>query len=240
MKRQIVAFSGGKDSTALALEMVRRREPIHGLLVTPTGDELPAVWKHWDAVAEHVGAPVIRPKAPSLAEAIESQKALPNFRMRWCTRLIKIAPMIAWAKTEGRGATVCVGLRADEPARTGIISEHVPTRFPLREWGMGLEDVMRVIAKSPFSVPKRTDCARCYHQRIHEWWDLWHEHPDIFESAVQDEHRTGHTYRTPGRDTWPVGLAELRTAFADGRIPKKRANLELFSGEEEMCRVCSL
>lgn len=239
MSRQIVAFSGGKDSTAMVLEMVRRGEPIDGLLVTPTGDELPAVWKHWGTVAHHVGAPVIRPKAPTLAKAIESQKALPNFRMRWCTRLIKIAPMVAWAKAEGRGATICVGLRADEPARAGIISEHVPTRFPLREWGMSLEDVMRVIAESPFTVPKRTDCARCYHQRIHEWWDLWHEHPDIYESAVQDERRTGHTYRTPGRDTWPVGLAELRAAFASGRTPRRRANLELFS-EEGVCRVCSL
>lgn len=240
MGRQIVAFSGGKDSTALVLEMLRRGEAIDGLLVTPTGDELPEVWEHWDSVARHVGASVIRPKAPTLAEAIDSQKALPNFRMRWCTRLIKIMPMIAWAKTNGQDATICVGLRADEPERKGIISEHVPTRFPLREWGLGLHDVLKIVSESPFSVPKRTDCARCYHQRIHEWWDLWHEHPDIYDSAVQDEARTGHTFRSPGRDTWPVSLADLREAFAGGRTPKKRVNLELFPDGDEVCRVCSL
>ena len=239
MARQIVAFSGGKDSTALVLEMQRRGEAIDGLLVTPTGDELPDVWRHWNEVAEHVGCEVIRPKAPTLEEAIASQGALPNFRMRWCTRLIKIQPMIAWAVGSGADAVICVGLRADEEERRGIISEHVSTRFPLREWGLGLHDVLRIVDRSPFQVPRRTDCARCYHQRIHEWWDLWHDHPDLFASAVEDERRTGHTFRTPGRDTWPVALSELGAAFASGRTPKKRVNLDLFD-DIEICRVCSL
>lgn len=238
MTRQIAAFSGGKDSTAMILAMRDRGEPIDGLLVTPTGDELPELWAHWDRIAAMVRCELIRPKAPTLRECIDAMDALPNFRMRWCTRMIKVQPMIAWAKAQPEDVVVCVGLRADEPERRGIISESLACRFPLREYGMGIAEVRSVIAAHGIDVPARTDCARCYHQRIGEWWDLWQNHPDIFDDAVHDERRTGRTFRTPGRDTWPTPLAELREAFASGRVPKDR-KLPVIAGEES-CRVCRL
>lgn len=236
--RQIAAFSGGKDSTAMVLAMLDRGESIDGLLVTPTGDELPDLWAHWDRIAARVGCELIRPKAPTLREAIDAVGGLPNFRMRWCTRMIKVEPMIAWAKSQTDEVVVCVGLRADEPERRGIISESLACRFPLREYAMGLAEVRAVLALHSIVVPTRTDCARCYHQRIGEWWDLWRTHPEIFDDAIEDERRTGRTYRTVGRDTWPTGLAELRESFAGGRVPKDR-RLPVVPGEES-CRVCRL
>ena len=236
--RQIAAFSGGKDSTAMLLAMRDRGERIDGLLVTPTGDELPEVWEHWDRIAALVGGELIRPKAPTLRQAIDAVGGLPNFRMRWCTRMIKIEPMIAWARSQPDDVVICVGLRADEPERTGIISETLRCRFPLREYGMGLLEVRSILAHHEVCVPARTDCARCYHQRIGEWWDLWRNHPEIFADAIEDEKRTGRTYRTPGRDSWPTSLAELRDAFTAGRVPKDRSKqLPMF---EEPCRVCRL
>jgi predicted PP-loop superfamily ATPase len=41
----VVAFSGGKDSTALALRLHELEEPFK-LLFTPTGDELPELHAH--------------------------------------------------------------------------------------------------------------------------------------------------------------------------------------------------
>lgn len=238
MVRQIVAFSGGKDSTAMILAMLDRGEAIDGLLVTPTGDELPELWAHWDRIAALVGCELIRPKAPTLRECIDAMDALPNFRMRWCTRMIKVQPMIAWAKSQPGDVLVCVGLRADEPTRRGIISESLDCRFPLQEWGIGIDGVREVLARHAVVVPARTDCARCYHQRIGEWWDLWRNHPDIFADAIQDETRTGRTFRTPGRDTWPTPLVELRAEFESGRVPRDR-KLPVVPGEES-CRVCRL
>lgn len=244
----IAAFSGGKDSTAMVLAMFERGEPIDELMITPTGDELPEIIGHWDRVSGMIGLPLTVPDGPSLSDVIESQKALPNFRMRFCTRMIKIVPAKAHVmrrQSQGYDVTMCVGLRADEEERKGIIDEKVNTRFPLREYGMGIDEVWQTIRRHEIRIPERTDCARCYHQRIGEWYRLWLNHPDVFEDAASQEERMGATFRSPGRDTWPVALRDLGNEFEGGRIPKSELNrrqLPLFEdeGANGVCRVCRL
>ena len=236
----VLCFSGGKDSTALGLAMMEHGDPIAAVLVTPTGNEPLDVWSHWDRVAGMIGAPIIRPMAPTLEALIEKFGALPNFRQRWCTRMIKIQPAIAWALRNPL-ATLCVGLRADEDAREGIISTSVTTRFPLREYGMGLADVREMLIKHNITVPNRTDCELCYHQRIGEWYELWRDHRDRFMHGVEIEQRHGHTFRTPGRDSWPTALVDLGEAFKD-RAPSRSLNMlkRDRSTDDGVCRVCSL
>lgn len=240
-RRQIVCFSGGNDSTAMIIAMRDRGERIDGLLVTPTGNELPAVWQHWNMIADMVSAPVIVPPGPTLAQAIESQNALPNFRMRWCTRLIKIVPAIAFAMANS-DAILCVGLRADEEEREGIISRSVDTRFPLREYGMTLADVRGLLECRGIVVPPRTDCAVCFWQRLAEWYELWCDHPDKWAEGERWEERTGHTFRSPGRDTWPVAMKDLRARFEAGDKPERSLKMLAKSREVEgeTCRMCSM
>ena len=114
-------------------------------------------------------------------------------------------------------------------------------RFPLREWGMGEDEVQAELAARNIVVPDRTDCARCYHQRIGEWWELWSNHPAIFADAVADEDRHSATYRTPGRDTWPVALKDLGACFEEGGKPVtslRRMERERMAAGG--CRVCSM
>ena len=126
----VVAASGGADSTAMALEMAERGE-FFDLLFTRTGNELPGVLEHLHKLAEHTGARLYEPPAPTLMELIREFKALPNWRQRWCTRLIKIVPCIAWLKAHP-GRTLCVGLRADEPERQGLYGEQAAYRLVKR------------------------------------------------------------------------------------------------------------
>jgi hypothetical protein len=246
MTTTIACFSGGKDSTAMLLLMMERGERIDGLLVTPTGNELPEVWGHWSRMAALVGAPVVRPKGPTLADLITAHDALPNHRQRWCTRQIKIEPAIAWSKANP-GATLCVGLRADEEARSGIISTSVPSRFPLREAGWGICDVQAAIARHGITVPKRTDCAVCYEQRIGEWFELWRDHPEQWAQGEAWEAATGRTFRSPhpsipgrsGRDTWPAAMRDMAARFAV-EPPARGLKLLQRDREGQACRVCSL
>ncbi len=230
----------------MVLAMAVNNYPLDVLLITPTGDELPGMVAHWELISGLVGLPLTVPDGPTLRDVIDSQSALPNFRMRFCTRMIKIVPAIAWVtrKTvEGSAVVMHVGLRADEAERKGIIDAKIETRFPLRELGMGLPEVQAFLRDRRISIPARTDCARCYHQRIGEWWDLWRNHPEIWADAESDEKRIGNTYRSPGRDTWPVPLEGLRRSFESGRVPRgARLNLELFDGADDqaICRVCSM
>jgi 3'-phosphoadenosine 5'-phosphosulfate sulfotransferase (PAPS reductase)/FAD synthetase len=242
----IVALSGGKDSTALAVLLSERESRPYTYLCTPTGDELPEMFEHWRSLGERLGQRILPIMETTLKKVIEEQNALPNFRMRFCTRIIKIEPYRRFLKAQtALGPVVSyVGLRADEEGRAGgsyADIEGVTMRFPLREWGMGEADVWRALQERDISIPERTDCARCYHQRIGEWWRLWHDHRDIFIDAIADEERMGATYRSPGRDTWPVALKDLSTEFEKGRVPTVKSDprvRDMFRAG--VCRVCSL
>jgi len=230
---QIVAFSGGKDSTALALHMAELGEEF-SMLFTPTGNELPAVRAHVDAISARLNRHVIVPPGPTLASLIETFNGLPSWRMRWCTRMIKILPCIAYLK-EHPGTTLCVGLRADEEERQGLYGDFATYRYPLREWGWGLKEVRDYVRC--VGVPKRTDCAVCYGQRLSEWWMLWRDWPEWWKQGERWEETTGHTFRSPGRDTWPAGLRDLAAEFSKGRVPRGTDRL---LQQEEPCRVCRL
>lgn len=237
----LVGLSGGKDSTALALLLKEQNPSVpYNYICTPTGDELPEMNEHWLKLGEMLGSPVIPLMGGTLKSVCESNNALPNFRMRFCTRDLKIKPFLDLALST-KPCVCYVGLRGDEEARAGTTIDHpeVRYRYPFKEQGLKLDDIWGILSRYSVSIPKRTDCARCFFQRLGEWWDLWNEHPDIYESAVQDEKRYGHTYRSPSRDTWPAALKDLRAEFEKGRIPRgASAQKDIFA--ELKCRECKL
>lgn len=243
----LLALSGGKDSTALALGL-KEREPDLNVTYycTPTGDELPEMFDWWNRLGAILGKRIVPIMEMTLESCIEENAMLPNFRARFCTRQIKIEPAHRLLQRLAGDAPVThyVGLRADEETRLGGVYDDiagVTNRFPLREWGWGLPDVMECLARHSVAdcLPKRTDCALCYHQRIGEWYQLWKNHPDKWAKGCAIEEKYGHTFRSPGRDTWPVSMQKLGEAFANGRIPKSELGARsTMSGGA--CRVCSL
>ena len=234
----IVPLSGGKDSTALALHLkeVEPREYVY--LCTPTGNELPAMLAHWARLEQLLGTPItwVRNGDLTLLSLAERYNALPNHHQRWCTRVLKIEPCVAWMAAH-QPCVSYVGLRADEEEREGMYGDQATYRYPLREWGWGVDDVWRYLTERGICIPRRTDCAWCYDQRLVEWKRLYEEHPDLYEEAVQLEQRMGATFRSPSRDTWPASLKDLRIAFIDGRPVRGEAQYEK---DKERCRVCSL
>lgn len=244
--RHVVALSGGKDSTAMALRLAEVEPRDYIYVCTPTGDELPEMWDWWKELGVMLGQQIKPVMETTLAETIQRHGCLPNFQMRFCTLEIKIMPyrrMLQRFCETGRVISY-VGLRADEEGRAGGAYDDiagVESRFPFREWGWGIREVLGYLSDHGVTVPERTDCARCYHQRIGEWWKLWKNHPEIFADAVADEERYQHTYRTPGRDSWPTALKELRAQFESGLTPKGADQTTMFRGTMTAgCRVCSM
>jgi 3'-phosphoadenosine 5'-phosphosulfate sulfotransferase (PAPS reductase)/FAD synthetase len=239
--KHVIGLSGGKDSTCLALAMRERMPEIFEqaeLICTPTGDELPEMHEHWANLERMLGKPLKRLPNDTLSGLIAKQEMLPNFRARWCTRILKIEPTIEYMESLPPGSVQYVGLRADEPERTGIFGEDIVTRFPLREWGWGLKEVWAFLNERGVCIPARTDCARCFYQRLGEWYILWRDNRALFEDAVQQEQQIGATFRTPGRDTWPTSLLELGKRFEKERPQKSLDRMEREA--ESRCRVCSL
>lgn len=242
--KHVIALSGGKDSTALALRLAEVEPRDYVYVCTPTGNELPEMFAHWRHLGELLGTPITPiTHRTGLHGVVREQKMLPNFRARFCTRILKIEPYRLWLH-QNAPCVSYVGLRADEEGRAGGAYGDiagVEMRFPLREWGWEKADVLAYLEKRGVTIPRRTDCAICYHQRIDEWWDLWKNHPEEWAAGEALEVEIGGTMRSPGRDTWPVAMRDLRIEFESGRTPKAiLKRLEDPAREVGGCRVCTL
>ncbi len=62
---------------------------------------------------------------------------------------------------------------------------------------------------------------------------MYFKHPAHYAKGVALEKKTGHTFRSPGRDTWPADLESLGKEFAKGRIPRN------YGPQGSRCPVCS-
>lgn len=248
--KHVVALSGGKDSTALALRLAEVEPRNYVYVITPTGNELPEMFAHWRHLGELLGTPLtpILNGRKSLQGLIRQWKALPNHRARWCTRELKLEPYYSWL-AEQTPCVSYVGLRADEESRPGMIfpdADGIQMRFPMREWGWKLDDVMSYLRSKNVNVPERTDCAMCFWQRLGEWYQLWSENPDEYQEAealeewVIAERGEVRTFRSPQRDTWPARLSELRAEFEAGKIPQRSLNMMDKRRQVGGCRVCTL
>ena len=240
----IVALSGGKDSTAMAIALREREPRPYTFVCTPTGDELPDMVAHMLRLEWLLGQPIVKLTNGTLASQIELNRMLPNCHARWCTRLLKLKPFGEFIESNAP-AVAYVGLREDEDEREGTrpggdsapIGTKVVQDFPFQRWGWGIEEVRGYLAKLGIIVPPRTDCARCPYQRLGEWYNLWLQQPEIYASAERDEEVWGHTYRSPSRDTWPASLREMRLRFEAGEKPDRSLKMMERDG---MCRACTL
>lgn len=236
----VVALSGGKDSTAMALRLREVEPREYTYVCTPTGNELPEMWAHWRALAALLGAPIVPVIGGTLEGIIESEDMIPNFRARFCTRMLKIEPYAAWLIQQRRPIASYVGIRADEEEREAGDYTNIPgvtMRFPMREWGWTLRNVLAYLDGQQITIPRRTDCAWCFYQTLGQWFDLWRDHPDLYEAAERIEAARGHTFRSPGRDTWPAALKKLRERFERGDVPRG-ADIQQDMFSRQQCRVC--
>lgn len=243
----IVLISGGKDSTALALRLQETERQKYIYICTPTSDELPEMGAHWQYLEAKLGQPIIKlhdPDYPTIFDLIDHFKMLPNFRARWCTRILKIETAQQFYNLV-KPAVIYVGLRADEDHRQGaqLFDKGINQRFPMREWGWTVHKVWNYLNEKGITIPRRTDCGMCFYQRIGEWWNLWRDHPERWAMYEAIEEKYEHTLLSPGKfsDRWPHALKDLRGEFEKGATPRNaEINQMLFPELSGQCRVCSL
>lgn len=193
---EIVAFSGGADSTALAL-----LHPNATVIFTDTGWEFPELYEHIERFEDKTGRQVVRIMGVSLPDIIRERRFFPSFKARFCTREAKILPMNKYLKAVGE-CDLMIGLRADEEGRAGNLSNlvNVRYRYPLRERGMARVDVIRVCLEHDL-LPRypvymaRGGCVGCFYKRKSEIAAMAVLAPDELEELqkleeeIQDERR---------------------------------------------------
>lgn len=248
--KHIGFISGGKDSSAMVLRLQEMHPEIDfDFVITPTGDELPPMKAHWARLEKLLGKRLIvlrDEEHPTIYDLIDHFKALPNWRQRWCTRILKIELAEKYVYELDEAAILYVGLRHDEEKRAGNVNYPIPQGdlfapdikqvYPLREWEWGLKEVVAYLDKRDVCIPRRTDCAMCFFQGLGEWWLLNEEYPDIYQKLIELEDRIGHTLIGPNKNqNWPHRLEDLREEFRSGRKP-----LTVERYKKGMCRVCTM
>lgn len=247
-RKHVLALSGGKDSSAMALATAIFEPADYHYACTPTGNELPEMTAHWEKLERLLGKPIIRLQAQSLMGLIMKQMAIPNHAARWCTRIIKLEQYYKWLDSQGPCISH-VGLRADEESRPGMIfpdAGETIMDFPMRRWGWTLQDVLDFLSDFGITIPDRTDCAVCFWQKLGEWFLLWRDHRELFdqgalaEKIVTEKRGVAYTFRSPQRDTWPASLEELGKRFAAGDIPTRSLKMMDKHRQVGACRACTL
>jgi len=181
MKNQIVSFSGGKDSTAMLLEMLERGESIHSIIALDTGWEFPQMLEHWERVEQYIGIEIIRlypihdfdfymMNSPCTRagekEPYRQGVGYPSSMRRWCTSM-KVSELEKY-KRKIENPVSCIGYAFDEMKRTegkNINSARYETRFPLVEWEITEKQALDICYKHGFDwggLYEHFDRVSCY------------------------------------------------------------------------------
>lgn len=184
----VVAMSGGIDSTALALLM-----PDAQLVFTDTGDEFDELYRHLDRFEVVTGRKINRVQPfGSLPDDEIEHSFLPNHHARFCTRIFKIDALNEYLKDK-LPARLCVALRADED-RAGNSSDvdGLTIAYPLQEMGYTRIDVVKVCVDNDL-LPRypvymaRGGCAGCYFKRKSEILAMRELVPDVYRALKERE-----------------------------------------------------
>ena len=214
-KRHILALSGGKDSSALAVYL-RDKVPNLEYVFCDTGVELEETYDYLNKLELFLDISITTIKADKTFDEylLMFRGVLPDSNTRWCTRMLKLKP---YEKFIGDEPVVSyVGIRADEPHRQGYISgkDSIITVFPFVEDGLVKSDIYRILEDCGLGLPKyykwrsRSGCYFCFFQQRREWVGLLEKHPTLFARAEAYEKTDPETGE---RFTWiqDMSLEEL-------------------------------
>jgi hypothetical protein len=225
--RHILALSGGKDSTALAVYM-KDKVPEMEYVFCDTEKELKETYEYLDQLEVFLGKRIVHLKHDGMGfdQLLQIRNGfLPSPQVRWCTEYLKIKP---YEKHVGDDPVISyVGLRADESHRKGYLSTkpNIKARFPFIEDGLVHADIIRILQDSGLGLPdyyrwrSRSGCYFCFYQQRREWIGLLEIHPELYAEArtyERQDPKTGESY------TW-VQNESLEDLAQPNRIAQVKA-----------------
>ena len=241
--RHILALSGGKDSSALAVYMLGKVENLE-YVFCDTGEELDETYEYINRLQDFLCSKInwLKSEKDFRYYVDLYNGVLPDARTRWCTRMLKLKP---YEDFIGDDPVISyVGIRADEPHRKGYISTkpNIKTVFPFVENNIRLEDVERILKDSGLGVPRyyewrsRSGCYFCFYQQKREWIGLKNFHPELFEKAKAFEKidlETGERY------TWNRGesldeLSQRSESILEEYEKRREREANAFKGHQKL------
>lgn len=214
MTKNIVNFSGGKDSTAMLLMMIEKSMPIDEIIFCDTGKEFPAMYEHIDKVEKYIGMPITRlqPKKTFNYYLFEHVKTRGKNKgatgygwtrswVRWCTRLLKVEVIEKHIKKKYGNEKInhYIGIAYDEPKRHERKTED--KIHPLYDWQITEADALQYCYDKGFDWNglyeyfSRLSCWCCPLQGIDELRQLKEHFPDLWQELKEMDDKTNFKFR---------------------------------------------
>ncbi len=202
----VVAYGAGDNSAAMVVGMYQRGLRPDAILFADTGGEQPHtyghMWRWMQPWLERVGFPSItiaRGEQPQqrFDGSLEAQclrlRTIPSraFGFGQCSAEWKIRPMERWCSARyGPGYTKLIAFHADEAERTlRTVARDYVVRYPLIEWGWGVEDCLAALAAHGIPAPGKSSCFYCPSKRPAQVRALRRTYPDLLGRALSMEAR---------------------------------------------------
>lgn len=232
----VVNFSGGKDSTAVLLAM-RESDIPHRVVFADTGWEVPQVYEHVALVERLLGIVIERVGVPGgMVAKIRQNARFPSRQQRWCTRELKIEPLIEFheriQEQEQTDTVAVLGIRAEESERRARAKAfefsadlgHFVWR-PILGWTIA--DVLEIHHRHNVPVNplyrlgfNRVGCMPCVYsakEDIRLMAEHFPERVELLRTLEQEatEERARRNAEKPGRYSHPAATWFLRDAPTD-------------------------
>lgn len=235
----IASFSGGKDSTAMTLELIARGYPLDEVVCCDTTVEFPAMYRHIEKVRQVVEAAGVKftilraehdfeyymlhysPKRKNPKREGLSGFSWPGPRSRWCTATLKTRIIGKYLKELRARYNVkqYVGIAADEGYRLEREqNQQADHLHPLVEWGWMEADCMDYCKalgydwEGLYDIFPRVSCYLCPLQGVGELRKLWKHFPDLWAHMDSLDKQTWLDFL---KDGWSVEKLGQRFAFEE-------------------------
>ena len=199
----VVPLSGGLDSFATAYSLLAYYPDVDYLYVhADTGVEAKGTTEALDkfeAITKRTIKKLI-PNKDMLTQIEDNGNFLPSQRQRSCTSSMKTYPFNRFyseLKSLHDGNVMIwnmVGIRADEPYRSGIEwkEDNVASVFPLASLGLVKQDINTIVDKiqlipSYYNSYSRSGCEICIFSRRQEVLAAWENNPSVVERCANME-----------------------------------------------------
>ena len=213
---RVVAYGVGTDSTAMLIEMVRRKLRVDLILFADVGGEKPhtyaflPVFDRWLRSHGYPGVTVVEyftreRRRLTLEQECLERGTLPSLAFGWksCSLKHKVAPQDKFinhwlparqAWQDGKKVTKFIGFDCTEGRRctyggASPDQKKFIYRYPLIDWGLTRSDCIDIIEKEGLPQPGKSACFFCPAMKKPEIVELAINHPDLFERAIEMEER---------------------------------------------------
>ena len=215
MKKHIVSFSGGKDSTAMLLMMIEKGIKIDEIIFLDTGAEFPDMYNHIKKVENYINRKIIILKAENNFEYMmlhyekkkgknKGQKGYswPDFRNRWCTQYLKKSVISKYLKKYKNDEIIEFhGIAVDEVERLNKHKEK-NIRYPLAEWNISEKQALQYCYDKGFTWNglyknfDRVSCWCCPLKSLKELRILYKKYPELWTKLEEWDNKTYRKFRS--------------------------------------------